>query len=1160
MKIKRRFTRKGKSPYESFRFTKRFSQISNPDGTPIGDSMDVTVPESWSQIASDILAQKYFRKTGVPQTDENGNAMTGENGEPLLGRETDARQVFDRLADTWTDWGHRHGYFDSEDDAQAFRDEIAYMLAAQIAAPNSPQWFNTGLSHQYGIKGRAQGHYYYDPETKRVKRSESAYERPQAHACFIQSVSDDLVNEGGIMDLWTREARVFKFGSGTGSNFSALRGAGEVLSGGGRSSGLMSFLKIGDRAAGAIKSGGTTRRAAKMVILNIDHPEIEDFIMWKVREEEKVAALVTGSRIIKLKLTAVFAACQANGARPSPDPKHNKKLRAALRDARQAQIPESYIQRILGFARQGYRGIEFEEFDVDWNNDAYQTVSGQNSNNSVRVTNDFFQALDNNEQWALISRLTGEPHKYVAAKELWEKITQAAWSSADPGLQFDTTINEWHTCAADGRINASNPCSEYMFLDDTACNLASLNLASFLKDDGDFDVEKFRHACRLWTVALEITVLMASFPSQEMAKRSYEYRTLGLGFANLGSLLMRLGLPYDSDKGRIITAAVTAIMTGEAYATSAEMAGELGPFARYEANKKHMQRVIHNHRRASYNVPAAEYDGLSTTPVGLDATKCPTYLLQAARGSWDRAVQLGQEHGFRNAQASVLAPTGTIGLVMDCDTTGIEPDFALVKFKKLAGGGYFKIINQAIPDALRGLGYDESQIEKIVTYAVGRQTLHDAPHVNPEALKRLGFTEDVIDRIEQRLRSAFSLEDAFSTVSLGKDFIAKRLKISEEMAMSHQFRLLPALGFSEEQVREADLHVCGTMTVEGAPELAEQHVPVFDCANRCGRFGRRYISIGGHLKMMGAVQPFISGAISKTINMPLEATLEDVSTAYREAWRLMTKAVALYRDGSKLSQVMTSYRDEADYEAEEEPAPKADAEIAAQAITERMIKSMSDRRRLPSRCSGYRQKAKVGGHSVYLHTGEYENGSLGEVFLDMHKEGAAFRSLMNSFAIAISLGLQYGVPLDEYVDAFIFTRFEPNGIVEGHPHIKMSTSIIDYIFRDLGIQYLGRNDLAHVTDNLPDDDPSDPRPSKMKAKPSRQAEAASAVPPRSESYTQMAAGGGTVTTTVTGESLVERAKAKGYTGDICPSCHSVTMVRNGTCLKCITCGETTGCS
>ena len=1163
MKIKRVFTRKGRDPYEAFEFEQRQSQIANPDGTVVGDAMTVTVPKQWSAVATDILAQKYCRKTGVPQRGEDGQPLVDNEGNPVLGPETDSRQIFDRLAHTWADWGTRHGYFASEDDASAYSDEMAFMLAAQMGAPNSPQWFNTGLFHKHGITGRPQGHCYFDPETRRVKKSENAYERPQAHACFIQSVQDDLVNEGGIMDLWTREARVFKFGSGTGSNFSNLRGAGETLSGGGRSSGLMSFLKIGDRAAAAIKSGGTTRRAAKMVILNADHPEIEEFVMWKAHEEEKVAALVAGSRLIKEKLTAVFKACAPNGSRPSTQPGKNPKLGAALREARRSGIPESYIQRVLGFAKQGFTGLEFAEYDIDWNNEAYQTVSGQNANNTVRVPNEFFDALAANGDWHLTSRLTGESIRKIPARQLWEKITEAAWASADPGLQFDTTINQWHTCPADGRINASNPCSEYMFLDDTACNLASLNLVKFLKDDDTIDVAMLRHACRLWTITLEITVLMASFPSAEVARRSYDYRTLGIGYANLGALLMRLGLAYDSREGRAIAAAMTAIMTGEAYATSAEMAAKLGTFPRYETNKKHMLRVIRNHRRAAYNAPADDYEELSTTPRGLDAIKCPQYLVQAARGSWDRAVQLGELHGYRNAQASVLAPTGTIGLLMDCDTTGVEPDYALVKFKKLAGGGYFKIINQAIPAALTKLGYDPTQVDDIVAHAQGRATLEGAPFVDRDALLERGFDHEAIAAVEKRLLSSFSLDDAFSALALDTALLTEQLGLDAEVLAAPSFRLLEAIGFSPAEIDAADRHACGAMTIEGAPHLKTEHLPVFDCANRCGRDGRRFISTDGHLRMMGAVQPFISGAISKTINMPADATLEDVSRSYRDAWRYMTKAVAIYRDGSKLSQVMTAARDDAADTAgdtADEATARSDVEIAARAIAGRLLKSLGERRRLPSRCAGYRQKAHIGGHSIYLHTGDYEDGRLGEIFLDMHREGAAFRSLMNSFAIAISLGLQYGVPLDEYVEAFVFTRFEPNGMVEGHPHIKMSTSIIDYIFRDLAIHYLGRNDLAHVIADLPNDDPGDPRPAKgaatKRAAPKRPA-ALPAPPSRAPVYAGAAAGAAATTTL---ESAVARARAKGYTGDPCPSCGSMTLLRNGTCLRCDTCGETTGCS
>src|SRR6266542_57657 len=1127
MKISRHFTREGQSPYSSMPFEQRVSEIKNPDGSTVFRQEDILVPTAWSAVATDILAQKYFRKSGVPQLDADGRPLQDKTGRPVLGGERDARQVFHRLAGCWSYWGEQYGYFDSRADALTFYDELCYMLAAQVAAPNSPQWFNTGLHYAYGLSGPAQGHYYVDPDTGALTRATSAYERPQPSACFIQSVADDLVNDGGIMDLWTREARIYKFGSGSGSNFSALRGENEPLSGGGKSSGLMSFLRIGDRAAGAIKSGGTTRRAAKMVVLDLDHPDIINFIRWKVVEEQKVAALVAGSRLAKLRLHAVMAACQVasdNGSGPRIDanPKTNAALRSALREARAAMMPEAYIQKVLQLAAQGVCDFHFPEYDTDWDSEAYLTVAGQNSNNSVRVPNHFFEVLEKNGEWALRRRTDGVVSKRLPASSLWDEIAYAAWACADPGVQYDTTINEWHTCPADGRINASNPCvtgdtlvatadgwrriddlaghsariigadgqphlvtrvfptgrkpiytlttragyrvritgdhrvlteargdvavedlttedrlvlqgpgfgrrtlpddlalgigvaagdgcltratidgreqetiiltmhaseapvlasvaeavntqkavlkavgsvgrndgvhvvrsgtgarlafgsrpvvdlfrrfavldegserkrfspavfeldrpalaavlrglftadgtvadygekshyvsldsssrellaqvqllllsfgiksklyenrrgetttsvlpdgkggsreypvlpmfslrvsrssrgifereigfhpespkaaalrrlnlevatyrdtltdqvasvepageedvfdltedathhfvagglvvhncSEYLFLDDTACNLASINVAKFLREDGSFDVEGFRHACRLWTTVLEISVLMGAYPSPAIAQKSWDFRTLGLGYANMGTVLMRRGIPYDSPQAVAICGAITALMHGEAYATSAELARDLGPFPGYAKNRPHMLRVMRNHRRAAYNAAPSEYEGLSIAPFGIDPTHCPAPLLEAARETWDRAVALGEANGYRNAQVTVLAPTGTIGLVMDCDTTGIEPDFALVKFKKLAGGGYFKIINQSIPVALRTLGYRQAQMDDMVAYCVGRGTLRGAPLVNHETLRAKGFDEAGLTRLELAL-------------------------------------------------------------------------------------------------------------------------------------------------------------------------------------------------------------------------------------------------------------------------------------------------------------------------------------------------------------------------------------------------------------------------
>ncbi len=1217
MRFERRFTQAGESPFERVAFRAADSEIRNPDGTIVFRQTGIDVPADWSQVAADVLAQKYFRRAGVAQhlikvaeadvpewlwrSAPDEAALAGLPEEKRFGGETSAQQVFHRMAGAWTYWGWKGGYFDSEDDAKTFYAEHCYMLAAQMCAPNSPQWFNTGLHWAYGIDGAGQGHWYVDHRDGTSHPSSSSYERPQPHACFIQSVSDDLVGEGGIMDLWVREARLFKYGSGTGSNFSALRGANEKLSGGGKSSGLMSFLKIGDRAAGAIKSGGTTRRAAKMVTVGIDHPDIEEFISWKMMEEQKVAALVTGSRLANRHLNAIMAAC-ADGF----DPKENPRLRREIVAARRAELPENYIQRVVKFARQGYRHIEFPAFDADWQSEAYATVAGQNANNSVRVTDAFMRAVEADRDWALIERTTGNVAKTLNAAQLWDRVAEAAWHSADPGVQFDTTINDWHTCPSSGRINASNPCSEYMFLDDTACNLASLNLMRFRKEDGHMDVAALEHATRLWTVVLEISVMMAQYPSRTIAELSYRYRTLGLGYANLGALLMASGLGYDSAPGRAIAGAIAAVMTGTAYATSAEMAGLMGPFPGYADNRDGMLRVIRNHLRAAYG-SGADYEGLAIHPVALDAANCPdSALVTAARQAWDRALSLGQQHGFRNAQVSVIAPTGTIGLVMDCDTTGIEPDFALVKFKKLAGGGYFKIINQTVPLALETLGYDAATAEKIIAYATGRGTLRGAPAINHETLTARGFDELTLDRIEKALPTAFDIRFAFSRYTLGEAFCRNVLAFDDAALADPELDVLARLGFSRSDIAAANIFACGTMSLEGAPSLKSEHLSVFDCANPCGRDGTRSLSAESHIRMMAAAQPFISGAISKTINMPNAASVEDCRKAYEMSWRLGLKANALYRDGSKLSQPLSamSIGDETEDRAANddlaEMNPAARAPIIAERIVERIVERevRAGRERLPQRRKGYTQKAVVGGHKVYLRTGEYEDGRVGEIFVDMHKEGAAFRSLMNNFAIAISIGLQYGVPIEEFVEAYTFTRFEPSGMVEGNDAIKMSTSILDYIFRELAISYLGRNDLAHV-------EQSDLRPDSVGrglvadglpvAGTDVAQEAADAVSRiasvgymRSNLYVlngRMAGNtpvaeaiaaspeptgltdGPTVATgyaqaavvgVTRGEALT--AKLKGFEGDACPECGNFTMVRNGTCLKCTTCGGTTGCS
>jgi ribonucleoside-diphosphate reductase alpha chain len=1194
-------------------------------------------------VATDILAQKYFRRKGVPKyvkrVAEEGIPEWLQRSEPDLEKlsalapedrftgESDSRQVFHRLAGCWTYWGYKHGYFSDEDSARVFYEEVIFMLASQMAAPNSPQWFNTGLHWAYGIDGKSQGHFYVDPKSGKMTKSASSYEHPQPHACFIQSVDDDLVNEGGIMDLWVREARLFKYGSGTGTNFSNLRGANEPLSGGGKSSGLMSFLKIGDRAAGAIKSGGTTRRAAKMVCLDLDHPDIEEFIQWKVEEEKKVASLVTGSVINNRLLNDIMKACflepgeveKEEGERFLPD--KNPKLRKAIREAKKSFVPDNYIKRVIDLARQGFREILFEELTTDWQSEAYNTVSGQNSNNSVRIPNSFMEAVDQDNEWHLFNRTEREkaleenrnpkPSRTVRARDLWEQISYSAWASADPGTQYHTTINEWHTCPEDGAINASNPCSEYMFLDNTACNLASANLQKFVNlEDATFRVEDFRYLCKLWTIILEISVTMAQFPSKEIAELSYRFRTLGLGYANLGSLLMVMGIPYDSKEAMAITGAITAIMHMTSYATSAEMAKELGPFEGFKKNKNHMLRVLRNHRRAAFNAPKEEYEGLTITPIGIDPAFCPSYLLDAAREDSDRAVKLGEKYGYRNAQVTVIAPTGTIGLVMDCDTTGIEPDFALVKFKKLAGGGYFKIINQSVPIALKKLGYTQAEIDAIVNYCKGHATFRGAPGINTQTLKSKGFTDEILNKLEKELPFVFDIQFAFNKFSLGEDFLKTNLGIPADVYNSIGFNLLEYLGFSTEEITQANDYVCGTMTVENAPFLKEKDLPVFDCANKCGKYGQRFLSYQAHIKIMAAAQPFISGAISKTINLPEDATISDIKDAYYMSWKLMVKANALYRDGSKLSQPLNSvYQLLSSANGEEEETGDSKKESSsrnAKDLAERIIyKYVSERRRLPNRRAGYTQKAMVGGHKVYLRTGEYEDGQLGEIFIDMHKEGAAFRSLMNAFAISVSLGLQHGVPLEEFVEAFTFFKFEPSGMVSGNPHIKMSTSVIDYLFRELAVTYLGRYDLAQVSpDDLRADEigrksnqvlPDDPREELPKRPIAAEKETAPIPSPisisgilaksengatissqdkSSQGFAGNSGSSGSGTSTVGGGvglaskvqaeketmRIIQEARTKGYTGDSCTECGSFEMVRNGSCLKCNSCGATTGCS
>ncbi|MBX9738007.1 MAG: adenosylcobalamin-dependent ribonucleoside-diphosphate reductase, partial [Phycisphaerales bacterium] len=1193
----RKFTSPGKDPFATVAWTKRSSKITNPDGSVVFQMDDAEVPATWSQLATDIMVSKYFRKAGVPLFDSEGKQIVRE-GKPVFGSEKSARQVIHRLAGCWRYWGETHGYFDTAEDAQAFYDELAYMLTHQIAAPNSPQWFNTGLQFAYGITGPAQGHFVCDHKTGEISLAADAYTHPQPHACFIQSVDDDLVNAGGIMDLWTREARLFKYGSGTGTNFSRLRAENEKLAGGGKSSGLMSWLKIGDRAAGAIKSGGTTRRAAKMVCLDMDHPDIEQFIWWKVREEIKVSALVEGLKAL---------------------PKDQQDL------AKQLNL----------------------KLDYDFNGEAYSTVAGQNSNNSVRISDEFFETLDAGGEWKTYYRTSNKLAKTYDANKLWNDVGFAAWRCADPGVQYDSTINAWHTCPSAGRINASNPCSEYMFLDNTACNLASINLIKLYDvSTREFEIAAYEHAIDLWTIVLEISVLMAAFPSAEIARLSWRYRTLGLGYANLGSVLMQAGIAYDSDEARALAGSFSAVLTGRSYRMSALMAKEHGPFAGYEADRENMLRVIRNHRRAAMGVARAsdQWETLNPmtrpVPIDHDVMKSPRVLVANSRGilqraidAWDDALEEGIKHGYRNAQVTVIAPTGTIGLLMDCDTTGVEPDFALVKFKKLAGGGYFKIANASVKPALEALGYSDKQIKEMMAFLLG--ALHTDVPMPANAgvragssfkdfLLSKGFTSADITKIEDSLPGVFELTFAFSAWNLGEETLARLGLDSATVKSDFSFNMLKHLGLSRETIDKLNDVICGHQTIEGAPHLKAEHVSVFDCANKCGKYGKRYIAPEGHIRMMAAVQPFISGAISKTINLPNDASVEDCKAAYRLSWELGLKANALYRDGCKLSQPLSTSSESKDdrdaKDAKSESSKAADLKAAAVATsspagtTQEASKSESTlveaveaaahhpmsadqrpqvierpmRRRLPDTRASITHKFNIGGHEGYLTVGLYEDGQPGELFITMAKEGSTIGGLMDSIGTATSVALQYGVPLESLVNKFTHQRFEPAGITTNRD-IPFAKSLVDYIFRWMGIQFIPGyrevntpNRSGHAPEPATSATPS-PMPvmRRMMAEPAAgrlslddtSSDTNDGTPSHSSGT---AATGHThehvhvkrtvvttsidvdVDTTQPTSTMALAMKAAGD-GPACSVCGTIT-VRNGTCYKCVNCGNSLGCS
>ena len=1194
--IERRFTTAGEDAFDVFDWIEMDVEIRNPDGSMADTVEGVKLPSGFSGVPGKVCAQKYLRKAGVPRhlrkVPEDGVPVWLQRSTPdherlqtldagnRMGGETDGRELFRRLAGTWTYWGWKYGYFASEADARAYFDEMCYLIASQRSAPNSPQWFNTGLHWAYGIEGPAQGHSFVDPETGELEFSTNAYEHPQPHACFIQSVSDSLVGGSeSIMGLWNREALLFKYGSGTGSNFSRIRGAGEPLSGGGSSSGLLSFLKIGDRAAGAIKSGGTTRRAAKMVTLDLDHPDIEEYIDWKSSEEEKVSALVIGSNILQKNANSLMDAIwEFGGDGGRFDQKTNPGLRRAMVRAIREHVPQPHIQRILDLAKQGWKGVDFEILDTNWQGEAYLTVSGQNSNNSVRVPNQFMDSVKQGGDWNLYWRTElerseaedrePEPCKTMDAGGLWDKVAYTAWACADPGVQFDTTINEWHTCPEGGKINGSNPCSEYMFLDDTACNLASINLLHYYdRDTQTFHIDDFRHSVRLWTTTLEISVLMAQFPSEEIARKSYEYRTLGLGYCNIGSLLMHMGIPYDDERAYAICGAITSIMCGETYSTSAEMASILGPFPDYERNSEHMLRVMRNHRRAAYDSSVDDYEGLTVSPMGINAKKCPKDLLEAARESWDRAVREGEEHGYRNAQTTVIAPTGTIGLIMGADTTGVEPQFSLVQFKTLAGGGSLRIVNKGVPSALRRLGYSDSECKTIEEYIIGTGRIAGCPSLPVDRLMEAGLSGKDLAEIESKMGDVFDIRSAFAPSLLGKELCTGSLGMTEDQYEDAFFDTLSFLGFTQEEVDAAGEHIFGNLTIEGAPGLKEEHLAVFDCATPCGAKGRRSIAWPAHVKMMAAAQPFISGAISKTINMPSNSTVDDVREAYNLSHTTMNKACAVYRDCSKLSQpLMNKLVEDTDLTeevTEEDPIERMVEETVkvlpvpeavAQPVAESFVDFIATRRSLPDKKRATSTKARIGGHSVRLITGEYPDGKLGEIILVTSKEGAAWRAMLNQFAIAVSIALQHGVPLEAFIKVFTFQKFEPSGqVVGGSGRVKMASSLVDWIFRELAIEYAGRDDLAHVAaedfDQFSISKPEITDTGVLRTEGEKrevQMTLDAAVAPIQERDAEARAR--------------QAARERGFTGDICDDCGSSQMVRNGTCLKCNACGSTTGCS
>lgn len=1104
LSIPRLFTCAEKDVFEGINFVERLTKLSEFSGKVLEESI-VIAPDFWSQLSVNVYAQKYLRKAGVPEflkkvheedvpkwlqrsviDEAKGNSKVAES---------DIRMVIHRLAGTWTYWAWKANYFESEESARAFYDEIRYMILFQKAAPNSPQFFNTGIHWAYGIEGgTSQGHYYYEPTLGKVVQSSSAYERPQVHACFIQSIEDNLIEEGGILDLAMRQARIYKFGSGSGTNYSQLRAQGEPLSMGGKSSGMMSFLRLYDAVGGIVKSGGTTRRAAAMVTTDVDHPEIFKYCSLKVEEENKVISMIVGSEIVKDFLDQALQVYKESG---NADIKTNPRLFDVVANAYANKIPVSYISQVLSLLSQGITEFTWEVFNTNYDGAAYATVTGQNANNSVRVTKEFLDAVINDEEVKLTYRTDPKKFTKAKAKTIWSSICRAAWSCGDPGVQYDTNINDWHTCPNSGRINASNPCSEYMFLDNTACNLASLNLVTFEKEDGSFDKSAFVYAVRLWTLVLEISVHMAQYPSKEIARLSYEFRTLGLGYCNLGTLLMRAGMPYDSDQGRSYAAYITALMHGASCEMSADMAEKFGPFAGFKLNREPMLEVMQNHRRA---VTGEKCHNVSVQPLPINKKFVSEADFQYLLAIWDRVISKGQKHGYRNAQVTLLAPTGTIALGMAADTGGIEPGYSAYFFKQLAGGGYIIMINNSTPIALKRLGYEDSEIEDILEYMLGTRSFDKSHIINRDELIKRGLNDEEVNLLNKALPGTDSIESIFSQWVLGENLF-KRLNIPESELKNPSFNLLNFLRFNRDQITDSDLHICGRLTIEGAPHLKSEHLPIFDCANKSGH-GERFIKPEGHVLMMAAVQPFLSGAISKTVNTPESATIEDFSKLMLLGKDHLIKAISVFRDRSKQSSAISS------------KATQALETGLKKALPKNNISERAQREILPPKRNGYTQRVTIGGaQNIFYHTtGENKDGDVREIFISGgDHQGPAFKELMHCFVKLFSISLQYGTPLEVLVNSFAYTEFPPNGVVSGDPNIRFAKSWIDYIIRQVGIHYREMNHLGHsFTSNKSENE--------------------------------------------------ERSESR-YTGEVCqnPKCRSVRMRREGTCSYCEDCFSSTGC-